>query len=1033
MYEFPPFRLDPDNACLWRHRGRADDDRISLTPKAFEVLRYLVEHAGRLVTQEELLEAVWPETYIKPEVLKSRVYELRSALGDRPKIPRYIETVPRRGYRFIAVIHAGVAVEPVVLAPVGSSPLVGRGGELGVLQACLQRALDHQRQVVFITGEAGIGKTALVDAFEQQAVAEGSGLRIARGQCLESYGGTEAYYPMLEALGQLWRGSDGDEVVQTLETHAPTWLVQFPALVTREHRETLQRELQGATRERMLREIAEALEVLTAERPLLLIFEDLQWVDPATVDLLAALARRRGPAQLLLVATYRPVDLAFWQHPLKGLTQDLLVHQLCQEMTLEPLSETDVAAYLAAASSGASLPEDLAGLIYRQTEGNPLFMRAVLDHLTQQSFICREAEGWSLRVPMEDIQFGVPESLRLMIDAQIEHLEPEARRMLEVASVAGMVFTASVIASTTHLEPDAVEALCETLVRRQHLVRAARAHSFPDGSICQGYEFAHALYREVCYWRQASGRRATRHRQLGQRLEALFAARLNDVASELAYHFEAGADWARAIRYLRQVAATAERRYAHREAADVLRHALALVSNLPETERTAIEIDILEKLAMIYVVSYDTRAIETYEALAARAADTGLLDIEVRALLGLVYPLARVSVPQCLDVVERVLRLSAGQDDSLLRARTRMRCFFLRLWAGGWNAQDADACEQAFAEICVADDHRARAAHLLDYSFVQRWASAYREAQRNTVESLAMLAKGETEPPFLNTTYWQSHTVIPWGLWFLGEWGEALREIKMAVTMLEKNGDERAAQMLGLFQAWVHLHAMDFAGVRAICESVFAWLGEPSAISTLRICRVLAGAAETGLGHYASAREYLLTVQHDMDHQMVIRDWYWRMPLEWALTDLWLAQDDLAQARPQAEQFLQVTLATAERTWQALAWDANARVALATHDLAHAHACIAQALSTMEGFEVPMAAWHVHATAAALYELTGNSVLADSHRTLSRATILQLAHSLPVEEPLRATFLSAPAVRLVLGDGRPIVASAAGASPGGMA
>jgi predicted ATPase len=106
-------------------------------------------------------------------------------------------------------------------------------------------------------------------------------------------------------------------VVQTLATHAPTWLVQFPALVTRDHRDTLQRELLRTTRERMLREIAEALEVLTAECPLLLVFEDLHWGDPATVDLLGALARRRGPARLMLVATYRSVDLAFWQHPLK--------------------------------------------------------------------------------------------------------------------------------------------------------------------------------------------------------------------------------------------------------------------------------------------------------------------------------------------------------------------------------------------------------------------------------------------------------------------------------------------------------------------------------------------------------------------------------------------------------------------------------------------------------------------------------------------------------------------------------------------
>lgn len=1016
MQEFPPFRLDTVNQCLWRRRETAHDERVLLTPKAFAVLQYLVQHAGRLVTQEELLEAVWPETYIKPEVLKSRIFEIRGALGDRPKTPRFIETLPRRGYRFIATIHDGPAAEPVVSPPPAYGHLVGREHALGALRECLHRTLHGQRQIVFVTGEPGIGKTALVDAFQQQVAAYVQGLRLARGQCLEGYGGMEAYYPMLEALGQLWRGAGGDAVVQTLTTHAPTWLVQFPALVTRAHRDTLQRELLGATRERMLREIAEALETLTAGRPLLLVFEDLQWVDHATVDLLAALARRRAPAHLLLVATYRPVDLAFWEHPLQALIQELRVHQLCHELAVEPLSEADVAAYLATASSGARLPEGLAGLVYRHSEGNPLFMRAALDHLTQQGLLAQKADGWDLRVPLADIEIGVPERLRQMLDAQIARLRPEEQRMLEVASVAGAVFTASVCAAAANQEPEDFEALCETLARRQHLLRAAGAQQLPDGSISQRYAFVHALYREVCYWRQAPGRRATLHRRLGERLEALCTARLSEVTPELAHHFEAGTEWMRAIQYLRLTAATAERRYAHREAADVLRHALAVVGNLPELERTAIETDMLEQLATIYVVSFDRRAVETYEALVARAADAGLLDVEVRALLGLAYPLARISVPRCLDVVERALRLSAGQDDALLRARTRMRCFFLRLWTGGWNAQDADACEKAFAEIRTADDRRAWAAHLLDYSFIQRWSSAYREAHRNTVESLAMLVEGGMEPPYLHTTYWQSHIVMPWGLWFLGEWGEALREIKAAVTMLEKNGDDRAAQTACLFQAWVHLHAMDFAGVRAICASVFSWLGEPSATSTLRICQVLAGTAEAGLGQYARALEHLVTVRNDMDRQMVIRDWYWRMPLEWALTDLWLAQGDLAQAQPQAERFLQVTLATAERTWQALAWDANARVARATRDLAHAHACIAQALSTMEGFEVPMAAWHVHATAAELYAHTGNSGMATHHRDLSRTTILQLAHSLPADEPLRHTFLSAPSVAKVLGD-----------------
>ena len=149
---------------------------------------------------------------------------------------------------------------------VGFQHLVGRERELSALGDCLGKALRGERQIVFITGEPGIGKTALADAFQRQAAVEAPGLRIARGQCVEGYGGKEAYYPMLEALGQLCRGTGGDSVVQILAAQAPTWLVQFPALVKPEQREMLQREILGSTRERMLREIGDALETISSEK-----------------------------------------------------------------------------------------------------------------------------------------------------------------------------------------------------------------------------------------------------------------------------------------------------------------------------------------------------------------------------------------------------------------------------------------------------------------------------------------------------------------------------------------------------------------------------------------------------------------------------------------------------------------------------------------------------------------------------------------------------------------------------------------------
>ena len=177
------------------------------------------------------------------------------------------------------------------------------------------------------------------------------------------------------------------------------------------------------------------------------------------------------------------------------------------------------------------------------------------------------------------------------------------------------------------------------------------------------------------------------------------------------------------------------------------------------------------------------------------------------------------------------------------------------------------------------------------------------------------------------------------------------------------------------------------------------------------------------MGNYESALEHLLAARADMDRLPIIFNWFWRIRLESALIELWLAKGELAQARTQAESFLKTALATAEHTWQALAWEVNARVAIAELDLTKAQDCIANGLSAMEGFEVPLAAWRVHATAAELYRRMKSRKLAESQLALSRKTIMKLANSLPAEEPLRHIFLSAPKIRKILGEGETLGSS----------
>src|SRR5262245_22843166 len=237
---FGDFSLDLSSERLW-----CRDEVVALTPKAFAVLRRLIEDSGQLVSKQELLRAGWAETHVSDGVLKVIILEIRRALGDDSAVPSFIETVPRRGYRFIAA-RAHPTKVAVVVDPRGA--LVGRDRVLAQLGDRLTHALAGQRQLVFLSGEAGIGKTTVLDAFLARAASDPE-LLIARGACLEHYGAAEAYLPLLEAFGRLLREPEAEQVIRVLQTHAPTWLVQLPWLEHRDDREALRRQLLGVRSE----------------------------------------------------------------------------------------------------------------------------------------------------------------------------------------------------------------------------------------------------------------------------------------------------------------------------------------------------------------------------------------------------------------------------------------------------------------------------------------------------------------------------------------------------------------------------------------------------------------------------------------------------------------------------------------------------------------------------------------------------------------------------------------------------------------
>jgi DNA-binding winged helix-turn-helix (wHTH) protein len=503
MLSFPPFELDIENQRLWKCGEEAHVRR-----KPFAILGYLVQHPQRLITRRELVDAVWGGKHAMSEsLLRTHLSDLRQVLGEG-----VVETVAGRGYRFVPEVKrldldAWRADARTPTRGAGSA-VVGRDAELDLLGKALLSARDRRRTTVFVSGEAGTGKTTLVDAFLERATVPGPAL-VGWGTCVEQYGSEEAYLPVLDAVGALCRGRGGDHVIDVFTRHAPAWLAQLPGVVRPDCHDDLQRRAASATPAGTLCELADALEVLSVDAPVVLVLDDLQWTDPSTAKLIAFLCSRREPAQLLIVGTYRPEE-APRGHPLTRVTAELIAHGRASSIVLEGLSSPGVDAYLSKRHPGHEFPAELAHALERSTSGNPLFLTALVDDLERNGIICERMGHWELSTTVSDVAARRLDRIRCLIDVQIDRLGAVEQRIIEVAGIAGMTFTAGVVADALGADADSVSSACESLAEERRLLRYAGTETGPDGTIQSRYAFRHALFQHAASARSTAITR-TRH------------------------------------------------------------------------------------------------------------------------------------------------------------------------------------------------------------------------------------------------------------------------------------------------------------------------------------------------------------------------------------------------------------------------------------------------------------------------------------------------------------------------------------------
>jgi tetratricopeptide (TPR) repeat protein len=887
--------------------------------------------------------------------------------------------------------------------------LVGREAQLSGLGETLRQAVAGSGRVVFLTGEPGIGKTALADAFLARAIRGHPGLLVSRGRCVEQYGPGEAYLPFLDALGELLSHPGRERVVVVLRTYAPTWSLQFPAAFgSTGMLEQLQRETIGATKERMLREMGDALGALASGSPLVLLLEDLHWADPSSIDLLRHLCQRIGQQRLLIVGTFRSAEVESGNHALKGYRLEMRAHQLCDEIALGLLEEKHISGYLNARFAPNDFPDQLALLLHRKTEGHPLFVTGLLQFLNERGDIRRVNSHWTLARPLSEMGLEVPESVRSMILKKMQALSEQDRHALQYASIEGDEFTSTVLANLLDVDEVALEERLDRLDKVHHWIQTRGEEELPDGSLATRYRFSHALYQNVLYSELVSKRRIALHRQVGERLLEHYQGQAQRIAAQLAMHFERGRNFARAVIYLLEAGDNATHVYANSEAEIHYTHALALVEKLPREEQLDSFLTLYQKRGGVnFALSRFERSADDYRQMLARAREKGSAALECAALAALATTLFWSHRMDEMPLrAEEALRAADRAGSQTLRIDTTVLIALKHLCYG-----ELDEAKTRLDEIVRSSRSLGHKPGLLG---ALTWRGALYFFQSEYARAEEALSETRALASDLRDGFALLVSLFFLGLvrGNLGRMSEALASLEEAITMAQRNGDRFWFPRLPNCIGWIHreLGAFD----RALEY-------DQRGVEIARQQHVLEAEANSLINvgiDYTHARVNAKSVEafqqvEDIFHRDAWFRWRYNIRHQAARTEHWLSQGDLDQATQYANGLLEVANRYGARKYIAVGHKLLAQVAVARDALTEAEAELMSSLEVLRSYPAPVVEWRVFAALGRLHSARNDTAAARDAFSRSAATVQQIARNAPNEE-LQATFLNSAEVREVL-------------------
>jgi predicted ATPase len=588
----------------------AGADVFALGILMYELLtgRHPFATASHLGTLHALIwDAPEPPARINPELPRTIEQLVLECLNKDPRLrPGAEEVMLRLSLARHASVEAALAQIVVPARPRGHASLevVGRDAELASLARELDRTQRGQGRLVVVSAEAGMGKTTLVEAFLNHVQAADQAIRVGRGRCSERLAGSEAYLPVLEALDNLQRDEQLGNLSRVMRTVAPNWYLQIMSPATDgSSAERLAVQTSGGSPERLKRELVAFFDEVARLHPVILCFDDVQWADPSTTDLIGYMAQRLDTMRVLIVVTARPSDLSQARHPFLALKLDLLTKGIAREIIPGFLDTDAIARYTALRFPEHGFPAEFAAVIHRRTEGHPLFVADLLRDLRRRHLVVQADGRWVLAADLTALEGELPQSVRSLLQRKMDALDAADRRLLGAASVQGVDFDSAVLASVMQDDPADVEDRLERIERDHALVRFVDEWEYPDRTLTLRYRFAHHVYHQGFFDALRATRRATLSRSIAENLVQRLGRRAADHGADLALLFETARDNMRAAEYFALAARSASRLYAHEEAIHLAARGLDLLLREPDSPaRARIELD----LQMAYALAVKT-------------------------------------------------------------------------------------------------------------------------------------------------------------------------------------------------------------------------------------------------------------------------------------------------------------------------------------------------------------------------------------------------------------------------------------------